>query len=286
MRSQPIHKEKVDFTHEIQKALNPFPGVKYTFNPSTGKLFLVGHVSTGVEKSELCYNLQALTFLKGIEDKVVIDESIWQEMNLLLSRHPDFQGVSMHAPSPGRFVLTGYLKTIKQSASLKDYINLNFNYLACLENLVVVEEEINKEINGLLLQGGLGGVSAAFANGEVILSGYINSHMAHEFQRIVNEIEQIRGVTAVRNYVVPLSPEQAVVDLNERYPGRFQVTGYSKHCNVNINVVINGRIYGRGDEIEGMIIKCIQPDAIFFEREGMTYKIKYNNIQTSCGALP
>ncbi len=268
-----VHK---DYVKEIQGALKPFPGVKFTFNPTTGKLFLVGNVSSGVQKNELMYNLQGLKFLHGIDDNIVIDEAVWQEMNLLLARQPDLQGVTMHSPYPGRFVLTGYLKTNKQATTLRDYMNLHFNYLDHLENRVIVEEQIIDETNSRLTQEGFTGVTPNLSNGELILTGYISSNLTHEFQTLVNEFSLIPGIRAVRNYVVGLSPEQAVVDLNERYPGRYQVTGYSKHGNVNINVVINGRLYDRGDEIDGMTITSIQPHTIFLEKDGLKYKMEYN----------
>lgn len=268
-----IHK---NYEKEIQEALKPFPAVKFTYNTATGKLFLVGDVATGVQKNELLHNLQGFPYIRGIEDNVVVDEAIWQEMNLLLARQSAFQGVTMHSPYPGRYVLNGYLKTNQQAAELRDYMNLHFNYLDRLENKVMVEEQVLEEAVSRLTQEGFAGVTPSLSNGELILTGYISSNATHEFQTLVNELSLMPGIRAVRNYVVALSPEQAVVDLNERFPGRYQVTGYSKHGNVNINVVINGRILTRGEAIDGMTIKSIQPHIIFLEKDGLKYKIEYN----------
>lgn len=265
----------IDYMADIHDALQPFPGVKYTYNPATNKLFLVGHVLSGVKKSELLYNIKGLTFLKGIEDNVVDDEAVWQEMNLLLVKHADFKGVSMHAPKPGLFVLTGYLQTEKQSADLMDYMNVHFNYLSLLENRVVVDEDVMKEVMSSLIQQGFGAVNVTFANGELLLTGYVSSTQMDKLKELIGQFEQIHGIRFIKNFVVAVSPEQGVIDLNKRYPDRYQVTGYSKHGNVNLNVVINGRILTRGDQIEGMIITSIQPKTIFLEKDGLKYKLNY-----------
>lgn len=265
----------VDYLVEIREALKPFPAVKYTYNPSTNKLFLVGHVLTGVKKNELLYNIRGLPFIKGVEDNVVDDEAIWQEMNLLLMKRPDFKGVTMHSPKAGLFVLTGYLQTEKQASDLMDYINTHFNYLSLLENHVVVDENVMKEVLSALIQQAFGAVNVSFANGELMLTGYISSTQVDKFKEMITQFEQIQGVRFVKNFVVAVSPEQGVIDLDKRYPGRYQVTGYSKYRNVNLNVVINGRILTRGDEIEGMTITSIQPKTIFLEKEGLKYKLNY-----------
>ncbi len=267
----------INYLQEIQSAVRNFSGVKFTYNPTTRQLFLVGHVATGVEKSELLYNLRGLPFLSSVEDNVVIDESVWQEMNILLSKQPGWKGVTMHSPAPGEFVLTGYLRTTEEFTALIDYMNYHFAYLGNLQYLVVVEEMVLDQVHALLVQDGFEDVTPTFANGILILSGYISAKSTDQFTQLLTHISDVQGVREVRNYVVGISPEQAVVDLNERLPGQFEITGFSKHCGVNINVVINGRIYSRGEIIEGgFMITSIQPRVIFLEREGLKYKIEYS----------
>ena len=265
-----------NYAAEIQMAVKDFPAVKYTYSPNTHRLFLVGHVSTGIEKDELFYNLHALTFLKGIDDHVVNDEAIWQETNILLSKQSAFKGVSMHPPRPALFVLNGYLKTEKQAADLTDWMNIHFNYLALLDNRVVVEEQVMEEISSQLVQRGFGAVAVSFSMGELTLAGYVGSAQSYEFERLLHSFSQLPGVRSIQNFVVIVGPEQQVIDLNQRYPGRFRVTGYSKHGDVSINVVINGRMLMRGDILEGMTLTSIQPQAVFFEKYGLKYKLEYN----------
>ncbi len=261
---------------EIASALTLFPGVRYSYNERENKILVIGHVTTGIEKSELFYTLQSLPFVRSIEDHVVNDESVWQEMNILISKNPHFQGVSMSSPTPGTFVLSGYLKSPDQLAELTDFMNANFNYLSDLQYRVFVEEEVMDNVHSKLLGAGFGAVNADFAVGQLILTGYIPATQHTQFESVVSSVEKIPGVRQVRSYVVALSPEQAVIDLNERFPGRYQVSGLSKRGDVNVNVVINGKLLMRGDTLDGMSVTSIQDSAVYFEKEGLKYKLQFN----------
>lgn len=259
-------------TMALNDILKPFPGVRHTFNEATGRLFLIGHVSTGVEKGELLYNLRTLCFIQGIDDHVVDDEAIWQEMNLLLAQN--FEGIAMHSPEAGRFVVSGYLKTSKEAASLQDYLNLHFSYLDLLENRVCVIDEIYDEVNGRLMQKGFAGVKAEFTNGTLTLTGYIPKEEGYILEELVKQFEQVPCVKKVNNFAVLVETGIAVCNLNEN--GKYVVTGFSKHGDVNINIVINGRILMRGDTIDGYTITSIQSDTVFFEKDGAKCKLEYN----------
>lgn len=275
-QEQEVQIVPTSYAQEIEKALDPFPAIHYNYNPATEKLFLAGNVSNEVEKEALNHNLKGLTFIKSVDNNVAVDDAIWQEMNRLLANHLQFNGVSMHSPKPGNFVLAGYLKTCAQKAELVDFMNMNFLYLDHLKYKIIVEDEVIEEVKELLIQSGFNGINSEFCNGQITLIGYIGSNQTENFDHIVGKISQIRGVRQVRNFVMLLSPEQAVVDLNERFPNRYKVTGYSKYGNVNINVVINGRILTRGDTIDEMTVMSIQPHTIFLEKEGLKYKLEYN----------
>jgi len=266
-----------DYVALLQETVGTFPGVKFTFNEATGKLFLVGHVLSGVEKNELLHSLQGLTFIQGLDDNVVNDEAVWQQMNLLLSKHSDFRGVSMHASKPGQFVLTGYLQTEEQASSLTDYINVHFNYLSLLENRVVVEQVLFDQIKADLQKSRFSAVKAAFSNGELVLTGYVNNADEERFNSLLASFEKMNGVRYLKNFVVAVSPEQGVIDLNRRFPNKYLVTGYSTRGDVTVNVVINGCILMRGDLLDGMTITSIQSDTVFLEKDGIRYKLRFNN---------
>ncbi|SFW01078.1 FHA domain-containing protein [Chlamydia abortus] len=268
--------ENIDYQEDIERVVNAFPTVRYTFNKNNGQLFLIGHVKNSIDKSELLYKMDALSFIKSIDDNVIDDEAVWQEINILLSKKPEFKGVSMHSPQPGEFVITGYLKTEEQAVCLADYLNVHFNYLSLLENKVIIESQMLKAIAGQLLQAGFANIHVAFVNGEVVLTGYVNHEDGEKFRSVVQEISTLPGVRLVKNFVVLLPVKEGIIDLNLRYPSRYRVTGYSKYGDVSINVVVNGRILTRGDVIDGMTVTSIQPHCIFLEKEGLKYKIEYN----------
>ncbi|MBI3900794.1 MAG: type III secretion system inner membrane ring subunit SctD, partial [Chlamydiia bacterium] len=269
---------------ELNTIIHEFSGIRFTYNQLTGKLFLMGHLQTGIEHNELMHQLRGLSFLTGIENNTVNDEAVWQEMNILLSKHPEFKGVSMHAPEPGLFVISGYLQTEQQASDLTDYLNVNFNYLTCLQNRVIVEQALLEEVATRLLQQKFTSVSVSVINGELQLTGYISSTDLYAFEQLLEELKTLPGVRSVRNFVVSVTPEQNVIDLNKGQQigtlVRYHVTGYSKHGEVNLNVVINGKILGRGNCIDGYVITSIQPHTIFLEKEGLQYKIEYNKCKS------
>ncbi len=92
---------------KLQKLLQKYPDIQFSYNKGSEKLFLTGHVLTPVEKQELMYQLHGLPFITTIEDTVVIDEYVWENLNALLITNPAWQGISLTSPSPGKFVVRG-----------------------------------------------------------------------------------------------------------------------------------------------------------------------------------
>ena len=291
--------ERKDNLAEIQAVVKKYPAVRFTYSPTNGKLFLLGHVSNGVEHNELLHQLRGLKFLKGLDDNIVNDEAVWQEMNILMSKHPEFKGVSMHSPIAGLFVVSSYLKDEKQASALNDYLNVNFNYLDILQNRVIVEASVLEDVLSKLLQGGFDAVLPTLNNGDLQLTGYVPTNQLGGYNKLLENLKQTRGIRTVRNFVVTITPElESVIDLNKGKfgtgridldkkvgdkPVRYRVTGYSRHGDVNVNVVINGQILTRGDCLDGYTITSIQPYAVFLEKEGLKYKIEYNTCNSFRG---
>lgn len=271
-KSQPIVSTEPTHVNEIlAKALNPFPSIKYSFNKNTGKLFLVGHVLTASDKNQLLYNLQGIPFIKSLDDSgIIIDEYIWQELNVVLNKNPNWRGITLQTPTPGQFVLTGYLPSRKEADLLYDYIASNFPYLDRLEKRVYVTEDMIQIIDSKLLQKGFNSVKVLYQYGEVSLSGSIPKGSEKNFQQVVDEISKLPGVRSVTNHVQEAAAEASVVNISDRY----EVTGYSSIGN-KLSVVINGRIVTAGDSIDGMSITKITPNAIFLEKEGIKYRIDF-----------
>lgn len=273
-KSEPvINKEVVDTTKALDDVFAPFPSVKYTFNKNSGRLFLVGHVITASDKNQLLNNLQGLKFIKSIEDTgIVIDEYVWREINQVLEKNPSWKGITVHSPSPGKFVLSGYLQTKSQADRLSEYITANFPYLDLLEKRVVVDEEIVSTINNQLQTMGFNAVQVQLASGEVTLTGGIPPAKAADFNALVADIKNIPGIRGVKNFVTNLAPESATINISDKY----EVTGVSTLGAGNLSVVINGRILTKGDILDGMSITSINRNMILLEKDGVKYRIDYS----------
>lgn len=271
-QSDELQLEQVDVSRGIEKALAEFPDIKYSYNSATGRLLLLGHVLTPTERNQIRYNLQSVPSITNIDDNIVIDEYVWQEINQQIGNNSSWKGISIHAPQPGRFLMTGYLATRSQADQLFDYVNRNFAYLDLLERRVVVEEDILSQVNGRLQQGGFRNVAVIMENGELVLSGTVPKELTQELQDIAQEFEAIQGVRVVRVAVNEVAPTQAMVNLSDRY----EVTGSSFQGETNLNVVINGKILTKGDQLDGMTITGIEDSTIFLEKDGFQYKIDFN----------
>jgi type III secretion system YscD/HrpQ family protein len=269
-QSDPVELHSVSDTNMLlAEALAPFPGVEYTFNKSTGTLMVVGHVLTSNAKRQLSYNLEGLKFIKNKDfTGIVIDEKVWQELNPTLARNPAWRGVTLQASAPGRFVLTGYLKTRKQMETLIEYMTANFLYLDHLQYRVVVEEDLIAKTRLDLSEGGFQNINVSVNSGDVILQGVIPTQMHDEFEKVLKDISQIAGVRNVQDYVTEVTQARSVIDITDRY----LVTGVSRSGG-NVSVVIDGRIVSKGDILDGMTITEISTQAVFLDKDGVNYRI-------------
>lgn len=272
-RSQVIAPPDINTAAEIDRALLKYPALQYSFSKDNGRLLLIGHVLTSVDRSQLLYQLQSLSFIKSIDEKnLIIDEYLWKEMNQILSKNPQWTGISLHSPSPGKFILSGYLKSRAQANQLNDFLSQNFRYLDSLENKVIVEEAELNAINALLAEKGFRDVTMELQNGEVTLSGTMPALRAKDLDLLIKQIKKRPTIRIVRDYVTQLEPEQSVINLTDNYT----VSGSSHVGGVTVSVVINGRILTKGEQLDGMTITEIQRNTIFLERDNVKYKIEYN----------
>ncbi|MBS0655066.1 MAG: type III secretion system inner membrane ring subunit SctD, partial [Verrucomicrobia bacterium] len=241
-------------------------------NPTTGKLLLIGHVLTALDRTKIIENLQDYKFISQIDySNIVIDELVWRNINQIIAQNPAWRSISITSPSAGKFVMSGFLKTRKQAEDLYDYVSQNFPYLDLLQNRVIVEEELKTQIQDLLMDAGFRTIQVAFTNGDLTLSGSISNGTLPKYAAAVAKIKTIPGVRSVQSLVSEVAPEQAMVNISDRY----KVSGYSLQGN-KITVVINGRIVTKGDSLDGMIITEITPSAVFLEKDGIKYRIDFN----------
>jgi len=262
------HKEPVS---EIKDALAQFPAVQFSFNPGSGKLFLVGHVLTSVEYQEMRYRIGQIDFIRSTEDTVVIDEGVSKTMNEVIGNNVNWRGVNIRAVDPGKFVALGYVQTGAESAQLSEYLTVNFPYLDRLTNQVVAIENLSTELQAMLKAKGFGAVAVQLSNGDVVLSGVYNSKMNTEYDDLLKEMNAVPGVTGVKNFATPTSTNAAAIDLSQQ----FQVTGSSMFDGRGYSAILNGKIYTLGDVVDGLNITTIGPNTILLEKDGVMYKIDY-----------
>ena len=257
---------------QISKAMKNFPEVEYSFNASNGKLFILGHVMTEIDHQEMIYTLHSFSFIQSIEDNVIIDELVWENTNALIVKTAAWRGVSLTSLVPGHFILRGYVQKLEEAIKLSEYINLNFPYLDKLDNQVVVENTLEAHIQSVLAEKQFESVTFQLANGELILSGRVGSNMQKEFNETILILKKMKGIRLVKNFVVFTAPTNQMIDLSSKY----KVTGSSKYGKVNQYIVINGKILSKGDTLDGMDITHIDQNTIFLEKDGVKYKINYN----------
>lgn len=270
-KSKGIEIKEKDPTDMIKEELAKFEGVQFSYNPGSGKLFLVGHVLTGVDYQEMRYRISQIDFIMSTEDTVIIDEGVSKMMNDVLSSNPTWRSISIRANKPGKFIATGYLQTSAEMAQLSEYLNINFPYLDRLENKVVAEEVLNTELQSLLNAQGFGAVAAQLSNGDVILTGRYSNKAKSEFERVEKQIRHINGIVSVKNFAVATTPEMAAIDVTQQY----QVAGLSMLDGHGYSAILNGKMYTLGDAIDGMKITSIVQNTILLEKDGVKYKIDY-----------
>ncbi|PCI77505.1 EscD/YscD/HrpQ family type III secretion system inner membrane ring protein [Candidatus Aerophobetes bacterium] len=269
--------KSIEITHAdpaklIDGVLKKFPEVEFSYLEKTGNLFLLGHVFTEIDHQELIYAIKSISRVKNVEDNVIIDELVWENTNALLFKNMAWRGVSLSSTIPGQFVLRGYVQTLPDSTKLSDYINNNFPYLDRIHNQVVVENTLEAQIQTILMQNELSVVKFQLANGELILSGRLGSNYESKVTKSISTISKLNGIRIVKNFVVMTKPGAQYINLSAKY----KITGTSKQGKINKYVVIGGKILSVGELLDGMSISKIEENAILLEKDGLKYRINYN----------
>ncbi|MBP9842136.1 MAG: type III secretion system inner membrane ring subunit SctD [Simkaniaceae bacterium] len=261
-----------DENGRVEETLKRFPYVQFNLTENTGKIFLIGHVITEVSHQELLYMIKALPFIRSVEDNVTIDELVWSNFNALLIRNPAWRGVSVTSRYPGNFVLRGYVDTLDVLAALDEFVTINFSYTDHLDNEVVVEKTLSSEIQSLLIEKGFNNVTFQLSGGELLLAGRVSNSSKLSFDTLLTDLRQVKGIRQIKSFVLFSSGDSALIDLT----GKYTVTGTSKLGNIPQYVVIDGKILSKGDHVDDMSITLIDNSAIFLEKDGLKFKINYN----------
>jgi type III secretion system YscD/HrpQ family protein len=269
LKTEDVKIVQINTEDQITEIISDYPDIEFDLNNS--RLFVLGHVTTSVERDRLLHALRNLNYVDRIDDHIVIDELVWQETNQILSKNPSWRSISIYSPVPGQFVLSGYLQSNSEAEALIDYMNVHFDHLDRLQNKVVVEEQLIETVNVELIESAFSDVFAEITSGELTISGYMSTTKAPELRKIMTKMKRIPGIRSIKNFVVELAPEDSMINLSDRY----DVTGHFRHANVNVSVVINGRILARGDTLDGMTITSIKSRSIFLEKDGFKFRIDY-----------
>lgn len=271
-KSEPIVPAEALNEQVLPTLLADYPSLKYSFNKNQGSMVLWGHLLTAQDKTQLLYSLQAIPAIKSIDDTgVIIDEYVWQEMNQVLNKNPNWRTVSIQSPAAGQFILTGSLQSRKEADRLYEYVTINFPYLDHLERNVVVEEDIVNDATSQLASIGIVNLQVSYRNGELLISGSVPNNKQQDLASLVDEFKKIRGIRNVRTQINMIAPEQAMQNISDRY----EVTGFSR-LGTKISVVINGRIVTSGDVLDGMKILRIEPGTVLLEKGEVKYRIDFS----------
>lgn len=270
-KSEKLEVAKAEPKEKIQEAIAKFKDVQFSFNPGSAKLFLVGHVSTGVEYQELGYQIEQLEWVQSVENNVVIDELVNKTMNDVINQTPAWRAVSIQSPEPGRFTAVGYLPSNDEAAKLWEYLTVNFPYLDRLQNGLVVEENLNAQVQSLFVKAGFGAVTFQITNGDVVLSGRYSQKSERDFRELVQRLNAIHGVAKVSDYAIGVTADMAGIDVTQNY----QVGGVALQDSKGYSVVLNGKVYSLGDSVDGMKITSIQQKMILLEKDDLSYRIDY-----------
>ena len=266
-------KKETDADTLISQSLKDYPNIRYSYNPTSGKLLLIGHVLTPIDRSKILDSLQDLSFISSIDySNIIIDEYVWREINQVIAKNPAWKSITISSPAPGKFILSGFLKTKKQAEDLYDYVSQNFSYPDLLEKRVVVEEDLKDQINQKINEGGFRTVTLSLTNGQLVLSGTVPNATMAKFNALLDQLRTIPGVRTIQSLVTEVPQEETMQNISNKY----EVTGYSVQ-GTRISVVIDGKILQKGNILDGMEIIDIQPNVIYLkDNRGIKYRIDFN----------
>ncbi len=258
---------------KIASLIEKYPSVRYVYREGSGNLFVRGNVLTSVEKQELLYQLKSLPFLKNIEDTVIVDEYVWDAINVLLRNNAEWQNISVYSSVAGLFVVEGYVRSLEQKQALHDYLSVHFPYLSQFDDQVFVENVLVDQIQSLILEKGFNNIRYQLVEGELIFSGFLPRSDEQEFELLTKKVQKLQGIRVVKVAVVYTSEARALIDLSTKY----KIMGYSKKGGGGYCVLIDGKLLSCGDILDGMVVVEITSNLVLLEKDGLKYKIHYNS---------
>jgi len=256
---------------KIQKIIDNYENIQFSYNPSSSILFLLGHILTSVDKQELMYDLSQLDFIEKYDDNIIVDEYIWKDFNDTLNTQEDFRSVSIHSSKPGKFIMEGYVKTPDDFQKLTDYVNANFSYVDKLENKVVIMQILQMQIASKLNENNFTNVSFKIISGELVLAGRYDYKAEDTYKNLLEEFRKTLGIHSIKNLAISTSETEARIDLTQNY----KISGSALYNGKNFSVAVNDKIITAGDILDGMKVTSITKNTILLEKDNLRYKINY-----------
>ena len=256
---------------KIENIIKEYETIEFSFNPTSANLFLAGHVLTSIDKQELMYDLNQLSFIQNTEDNIVVDELTVKNFNDSLNEEETFRSVFVLANKPGNYILDGYVKTATNFSTLNSFVNSNFPYLNKLDNKVVIDQVLQIQIASLLTKKGFTTLSFEMISGKLVLAGRYNKKQESNYKALMQEFLKTPGIHSIKNLAIPSDAMTARIDLTSKY----KITGWAKYDGHN-SVVANGKIIISGDVLDGMEVTNVSENAILLEKDDIKYKINYS----------
>lgn len=276
MRERPeLHQAPAWENQVLSGLLEPYP-FSFTFNAQEDRVALQGHVSSLAVRNEAVEKIKArLPQLDVDTHNLIIDDALCREFNQVLTRN--WPEITLTSKAPGSFALSGVFAEQDQLDKLKQYMKVHFPFASQLEFDVLAVDATTVQVNRQLQEIAPGELVGQFRGQDLLIAGTIPPNKQSDLEKFIDDARALPGISKVENLSVLRSvgdDDQNAIDLS----GRYAVNGVTRRSNIDVAVMINGRIVQRGDLLDEMLVLSIRSDAIILQRQGVRYRINYSGL--------
>ncbi|MDA8773685.1 FHA domain-containing protein [Chlamydiia bacterium] len=256
---------------EVSRVVKRYPGVKFRLAVDNRAVNLSGHVMQDSVRVDLINDLQSsVSNVANIEDNgLIIDELVVSEQNRQLSRR--FPASFIEVVSPGEYTLRGHVNSVTEQSELIQHLNKNFTYVFNLDTSKLLNyETLVSDVNNNLQSISPNTLFAEMENNQLVIVGSVPPKRKARFDAYVNMISNTPGIT-VNTLTTPGSDDViGYIDITENYV----VNGSLSDNKGNMKIMINNRVYARGDVLNGMVIESISGTRVLLNKDGVMYQIR------------
>ena len=256
---------------ELSRVVKRYPGVKYKLAIDKRAVVLSGHVVQDSIRIDLINDLQSsVSNIANIEDNsLIIDEFIVSEQNKQLSKR--FPASFIEVVAPGEYSLRGHVNSVTEESQLIQHLNKNFTYNLSLDTSQLLNyETLVSDVNNNLQAISPNTLFAEMENNQLVIVGSVPPKRNAEFEKYVNTISNTPGIT-VNTLTTPGSDDViGYIDITENYV----INGSLSDNKGNMKIMINNRVYARGNVLNGMVIESISATRVLLNKDGVMYQIR------------